>query len=161
MSVRILLTGGTFDKTYFPETGEMGFQRSAVAELLAQARTSGLPIQQLFLIDSLDMNDEHRAVILEACKHAPETFLVVIHGTDTMCETARYLDRSKLSKTIVLTGAMIPASLPQSDAAFNLGFALAQAQIAPTGVWVAMNAQLLPAQNCRKNRQLGLFECMT
>ena len=158
MGVRILLTGGTFEKTYLPLKGEMGFERSAVADLLAQARVKNAVVQELFLIDSLDMNDQHRLVILEACRQAPETALVIVHGTDTMCETARFLAKEKLPKTIILTGAMVPASLPHSDAAFNLGYAISQAQGGAKGVWVAMNGQAFPAVSCRKNRELGLFE---
>jgi len=145
MNLRILATGGTFDKRYDPITGALGFGQTHLHEILARARVAGPPeVEVLMMIDSLEMLDEHRQQVLAACRAAPETALVVVHGTDT--------------KTIVLTGAMVPFALADSDASFNLGAALAFARSLPAGVWVAMNGVARPWSNVRKNRERGIFE---
>lgn len=159
MSLRIITTGGTFDKHYDPLTGQLIFADSHLPALLARARPADPPaVQALMALDSLDMTDAHRQSILAACRASPEPRIVIIHGTDTMVDTAAVLGRAKLDATIVLTGAMVPAEIDGSDALFNLGFALACALTQRPGVWVAMNASLYPWDAVRKNRTLGRFE---
>jgi L-asparaginase len=161
-ALRIIATGGTFDKAYNPLTGSLGFTdppASSVPGLVAQARiTATITCQTLMQIDSLDMQDSHRQHVLQACREAPESVIVVVHGTDTMPETAHVLGQASLQKAIVLTGAMVPASVNASDALFNLGFAIAAAQTLAPGVYVAMNAVIRPWNDVRKNRALGVFE---
>lgn len=159
MSLRIIATGGTFDKHYNPLSGSLEFNQSHLAEMLRTARIGAQhTLQILMLIDSLDMTDTHRGQILMACRDAPEDTIVIVHGTDTMAQTAQILARANLSRTIVLTGAMVPAEVAGSDAAFNLGFAVAAAQLATPGVYIAMNGRLLAGASAQKNRQLGIFE---
>jgi len=159
MNLRILATGGTFDKRYEPTTGALGFGETHLHEIVARARVAGpLEIEVLMMIDSLEMVDEHRQRVLAACRAASETALVVVHGTDTMVETAAVLGAAALPKTIVLTGAMVPFALADSDASFNLGAAIGFARSLPAGVWVAMNGVARPWSNARKNRELGVFE---
>jgi L-asparaginase len=159
MALRIMTTGGTFDKHYSPIAGTLGFADSHLSEITSQMRLADpIATQTVMLLDSLDMLDSHRQQILQACLAAPESQIVIIHGTDTMAETARVLGTASLQKTIVLTGAMIPYEVTGSDALFNLGFALGVAQQSLTGVYVAMNARVHPWQTVRKNRALGVFE---
>ncbi len=159
MSLRILATGGTFDKRYDPISGTLGFAGTHLHEILPIARIEGeVRVQELMQCDSLDMTDAHRAQVLAACAASPEERIVVVHGTDTMAETARTLGRAGLPRTIVLTGAMLPFDLAGSDALFNLGFAVACARLLPHGVHVAMNAQVFAWDAVRKNRTLGVFE---
>ena len=159
MDLRILATGGTFDKRYDPITGALGFGDTHLHEIVARARLSGLAqVEVVMMIDSLDMVDQHRLQVLAACRAAPEQALVVVHGTDTMVETARVLGAAQLPKTIVLTGAMVPYALADSDASFNLGAAVAFARSLVPGVWVAMNGVAHPWSNVRKNRERGVFE---
>lgn len=161
MSLRILITGGTFDKYYDAIRGELTFRESHLPAILKQARvTLPIIIEVCLLKDSSLMNDEDRQRILKACQVAPEENLVVVHGTDTMVETARLLGEAQLAKTIIMTGAMIPYAITESDALFNLGFALAAAQCAAQGVYVAMNGQVWLWNQVRKNRQLGVFESL-
>jgi L-asparaginase len=161
MSLRILITGGTFDKYYDAIRGELTFRESHLPAILKQARvTLPIIIEVCLLKDSSLMNDEDRQRILKACQVAPEECLVVVHGTDTMVETARLLGEAQLAKTIIMTGAMIPYAITESDALFNLGFALAAAQCAAQGVYVAMNGQVWLWNQVRKNRQLGVFESL-
>ena len=159
MRIRILATGGTFDKEYNELDGTLYFKRTHLPEMLALGRCGvDVVIQTLMLIDSLHMTAAQRKTILNACLRAPESRLVVTHGTDTLVETARVLGPAVSKKTVVLTGAMIPYKFGSSDGLFNLGSALSFAQALPPGVFVAMNGQVFPWDKVRKNRALGRFE---
>ena len=161
MTLRILATGGTFDKHYDELTGSFGFGDSHLPQAIDRARiTLAVALQQLPPQDSLDMQDADRARILAACRAATEKAIIVIHGTDTMALTASVLGLARLEKTIVLTGAMIPYELAHSDAAFNLGFACGVAQILPPGVHVAMNGQVFAWDGVEKNRAAGVFQAI-
>jgi len=139
--------------------GQLVFEETHVPEMLSLGRcTVPTEVQTLMMMDSLEMTDEDREKILEACKQADEDRLLITHGTDTMAETARYLARAALPKTIVLTGAMIPYKFGSSDGFFNLGAALAFLQTLPWGVYIAMNGRYYNWDNVRKNRQAGYFE---
>lgn len=158
-AARIIVTGGTFDKHYDAIKGELTFKNSHLAAILEQARVTvpiALEINQL--IDSLEMRDEHRRSVLAACQSAPESSIVVIHGTDTMAQTATMVGAAGLNKTIVFTGAMIPYSVQGSDALFNLGFALAAAQTLAANTYVAMNGRVFDWQEAKKNKLAGIFE---
>ena len=157
--IRILVTGGTFDKEYDELTGNLFFQDTHVPEMLRLGRSSlKVEVRTLMMVDSLDMSDADRTSILEHCRNSPRERLVVTHGTDRMEVTARLLGQSKLDKTIVLTGAMVPYKFGSSDGLFNLGAALAFVQSLPHGVYVAMNGRALPWDKVRKNRKTGMFE---
>lgn len=158
-SARIIVTGGTFDKQYDAIKGELTFKLSHLPAILEQARVT-LPIVLEInqLIDSLDMDDVHRASVLTACRLAPEKSIVVIHGTDTMTQTATVVGNAGLNKTIVFTGAMIPYSVQGSDALFNLGFALAAAQSLAANTYVAMNGRVFGWRDVQKNKADGVFE---
>ena len=159
MSIRIFVTGGTFDKEYDELTGQLYFQDSHLPEMIRLGRSNlKLEIRTLMMIDSLEMTAADREIILDQCRNAPEDRIVITHGTDTMVETARALAASIRDKTIVLTGAMVPYKFGSSDGLFNLGSALAFAQTLPAGVYVAMNGRYFPADRVRKNRQTGMFE---
>jgi L-asparaginase len=159
MSIRIFITGGTFDKEYNELNGELYFKDTHLQELLTLGR-SRLPvnIKTLMMIDSLEMTPEHRNSIANECRQCEENKIVITHGTDTMAETARVLAQQVPGKTIVLTGAMIPIKFGSSDGLFNLGSALAFVQSLPPGVYVAMNGRYFNWDNVRKNRQTGIFE---
>lgn len=160
-ALRILVTGGTFDKNYDELEGRLHFRRTHVPEMLALGRSKlAVTVESLMLIDSLDMTDADRARIVEACLAAPESRIVVTHGTDTMELTARVLHAAAAAaeKTIVITGAMVPYTFGSSDGLFNLGSALAFAQALAPGVYVAMNGCCLRGDRVRKNRATGVFE---
>ena len=159
MSIRIIATGGTFDKRYDPITGALAFGDTHLEQILARSRAdANLRVEALMQIDSLEMHDEHRARVLSACRDCAEQRVVVVHGTDTMVQTAKALGEAALAKTVVLTGAMIPYDIAGSDALFNLGFALGAARTLSPGVYVAMNARVFRWNEVRKNRALGVFE---
>ena len=159
-SIRILVTGGTFDKEYDELSGRLYFKDTHVAEMLRRGRSRvEAAVETVMMIDSLDLNDEGRAEIVRRCRQATESCLVVTHGTDTMVETARALAQAGLvGKTIVLTGAMVPYAFGSSDGLFNLGSALSFAQVLPPGVYVAMNGRHFGWDRVRKNKTIGVFE---
>lgn len=159
MTLRIIATGGTFDKHYDPIAGVLTFDASALPAIVERVRiTLPITLEQLPLLDSLDMQDADREHVKAACIRAPEDHIVIVHGTDTMQETAEILARAGLAKTIVLTGAMIPYEIAESDALFNFGFAFGVVQTLPTGVYIAMNGQAFIWDKVKKNRQAGIFE---
>jgi len=157
--LRILVTGGTFDKEYDELTGRLFFRKTHVPEMLALGRCR-LPatVQTLMMIDSLDMGPADRLEVLRAAQRAPEKRLVITHGTDTLVETARLLGTRLKGKTAVLTGAMVPYKFGSSDGLFNLGSAVSFAQVLPAGVYVAMNGRLFDWDDVRKDRGRGIFE---
>jgi L-asparaginase len=159
MSIKIFITGGTFDKEYNELDGELFFSRSHVAEMLALGRSRlHTDIEPLLMVDSLKMTERQRKMIVDRCRQAESKKIVITHGTDTMVKTAHLLGRSIRGKTIVLTGAMVPYKFGSSDGMFNLGSALAYANALPPGVYIAMNGKYFIWDNVRKNKKRGVFE---
>lgn len=159
MGILIIVTGGTFDKEYNELTGELFFKQTHLPEMLRLGRNLvETRIVTLDMIDSLYMTDDYRKALATQCAEAKEDNIIITHGTDTMAETAVYLDKALNDKTVVLTGAMIPYKFGSSDGLFNLGSAMAFVQTLPKGVYVAMNGSCFPAGRVRKNKATGLFE---
>ncbi|MBW7845612.1 MAG: asparaginase [Bacteroidia bacterium] len=158
-TVRIFVTGGTFDKEYNELNGQLFFKDTHIHEILKLGRSKvDVSIRTLMLIDSLEMTDTDRDIIVESCKRSDENRIVITHGTDTMTTTAKVLAENVKDKTIVITGAMIPYKFGSSDGLFNLGSAIAFAQTLPNGVYIAMNGRYFNWDNVKKNRQTGFFE---
>ena len=159
MSVRVFVTGGTFDKEYDELSGKLYFRNTHVDEMLRRGRCAlDLDVQTLMLVDSLEMTDAQRDMIVRACAECEEDEIVITHGTDTMVETARAIADGVEGKTVVLTGAMVPYAFGSSDGLFNLGSALSFVQSLPPGVYIAMNGRSFPWDDVRKNREAGVFE---
>ena len=161
MPIRILVTGGTFDKEYNELTGSLAFKDTHLPEMLRLGRCRlDVSIRTLMMIDSLEMTDADRALIVEQCRQEAETRILITHGTDTMVETAHALGAAFAAegKTIVLTGAMVPYAFGSSDGLFNLGSALSFVQVLPAGVYISMNGRSFPWDRVRKNRETGVFE---
>jgi len=157
--IRILVTGGTFDKEYNEITGELFFKQTHLGDMLRLGRCRlEVEVETLMMIDSLQMTDAGRRLILERCLSAPEHRIVITHGTDTMQQTAQVLGKAATGKTIVLTGAMVPYTFGSSDGMFNLGTALAFVQTLTRGVYVAMNGKCFSWREVRKNKARGIFE---
>ena len=159
MGIRILVTGGTFDKTYNMINGSLHFTETHIPEILELGRSKvDYTLRTLMMIDSLDMTEEDRAIIKYNCKKSKEKKVLITHGTDTMAETARYLAEAKIDKTIVLTGAMIPYKFGASDALYNFGSAMAFVEVLPKGVYVVMNGKYFDWNDVKKDRKTGFFE---
>lgn len=159
MSIRLIVTGGTFDKHYDELNGQLTFRDTHLPEIMGAARcTVPIEVEISQLVDSLDMGTEDRLRVLDSCRKAVEERIIVTHGTDTMAETAQVLGAAGLKKTVVLTGAMVPYAVQHSDAVFNFGFSVAAVQLLPAGVYVAMNGRVFAWDEVRKNRAEGRFE---
>ena len=155
----VLITGGTFDKEYDEIGGRLFFKNSHLTEMLTLGRCRlDLNLRTLMMIDSLEMTDAHREIIVAECQKASEARIVITHGTDTMEVTARTLEAQIEGKVVVITGAMVPYKFGSSDGMFNLGCALAFVQTLPPGVYVAMNGRCFRAESVRKNKAIGVFE---
>ena len=159
MVIRIFVTGGTFDKEYNELDGSLFFKETHLPEMLILGRCElKVDVRTLMLVDSLDMTEADRNIVVKQCRQTKEDRILITHGTDTMEVTAQALGLANLNKTIVLTGAMIPYKFGSSDGLFNLGSALAFAQTLPQGVYIAMNGRCFNWDNVRKNRKTGMFE---
>jgi L-asparaginase len=157
--IRVFVTGGTFDKEYNERRGTLYFKDTHLRDTLKLGRClADVEVRTLMMIDSLEIDDDDRALILNQCRKCSNDRIVITHGTDTMEITARLLGEAKLDKTIILTGAMIPYAFGSSDGLFNLGGALAFVQSLPKGVYIAMNGRYFTWDNVRKNRDAGVFE---
>jgi L-asparaginase len=159
MKIRVFVTGGTFDKEYNELDGRLFFKDTHLKEMLELGRCKvDIDIRTLMMVDSLEMTDQDRQIVLDQCRRAKEERIVITHGTDTMDVTARMLGEAIRDKTIVLTGAMVPYKFGSSDGLFNLGSALAFVQTLPHGVYIAMNGKCFRWNNVRKNKRTGTFE---
>ena len=159
MAIKIIVTGGTFDKEYNELNGELYFNKTHVSEMLKLGRSRvELKIVTLMMRDSLNMTDSDVNIILEECRNSKEDKILITHGTDKMTNTAKVLGQSIKNKTVVLTGAIIPYAFGSSDGMFNLGSALAFVQTLPHGVYIAMNGRYFHNDNVSKNKQNGNFE---
>jgi L-asparaginase len=161
MAIRVLITGGTFDKEYDELSGRLYFRDTHLPEMLGRGRCGvEVELEKVMMVDSLDMTADDRQRILASCAGAQERSIVITHGTDTMVDTACLLGGALQGsgKTVVLTGAMVPYAFGSSDGLFNLGSALSFAQVLPPGVYVAMNGRYFSWDDVRKNRERGVFE---
>jgi L-asparaginase len=161
-TIRILVTGGTFDKEYDELTGRLFFRETHLPDMLRRGRSRvDVALETVMMIDSLDLDDGGRARIVERARASDERAIVITHGTDTMVQTAQVLAGAGIAdKTIVLTGAMVPYAFGSSDGLFNLGSALSFVQVLPPGVYVAMNGQHFSWDAVRKNTATGYFEAV-
>tara|TARA_B110000444_G_scaffold39182_1_gene34946 strand:+ start:343 stop:828 length:486 start_codon:yes stop_codon:yes gene_type:complete len=159
MSIVILTTGGTFDKIYFDANSEYSIGEPCISSILDEGNVmSDYRVQSILKKDSLDITHSEREIIKKSVIECEEERIIITHGTDTMVETAKFLEDIK-EKTIVLTGAMQPARFKKTDAIFNSGFAYAAALSLENGVYIAMSGQIFNSNNVRKNIDLGKFEC--
>ncbi|WNJ18201.1 asparaginase domain-containing protein [Pontibacter sp. G13] len=159
MTIRVFVTGGTFDKNYDYLRGELYFEDTQLPEMLRLGRnTVDIRLRTLMMVDSLEMTLEDRELIARNCLNCDEERILITHGTDTMVETAKVIADTVRDKTIVVTGAMVPYRFGSSDGFFNLGSSLAFAQTLPHGVYIVMNGRYFTWDNVRKNRQTGFFE---
>jgi len=160
VKLRIFTTGGTIDKLYFDARSEYQVGEPQISGILHDVGVAfDYEVQALMRKDSLEMNDGDRERIREAVSAAAEDRILITHGTDTMLETAAALAKVP-GKTMVLTGALNPARFQGSDAMFNIGCAVAAAQVCPPGVYIAMNGRIWNPAEVRKNVQANRFEAV-
>ncbi len=158
MFIRFISTGGTIDKIYFDAMSQFEVGESQIDHILTEGLVGiDYDVVPLFRKDSLEMSDADRAELRTYIEKNDESRFVITHGTDTMVETAAVLDGID-GKTMVLTGALSPARFKTTDAVFNVGMAVAVAQIAEPGVYIAMSGQIFRGAEVRKNRDENRFE---
>ena len=158
MRVKIYTTGGTIDKTYFDAKSEYEVGDPQIVDILRFANVGiDYVVETVLRKDSLDMTDEDRELLVRRVREEPCDRILITHGTDTMVDTARELEHID-GKTIVLVGSLSPAQFKNSDAEFNIGFALAAVQVLPAGVYIAMNGSVFEPAKVRKNRERNRFE---
>ncbi len=156
--VKIFCTGGTIDKVYFDALSEYQIGDPVVKNILKEALAKfSFEVASILKKDSLEITDEDRELIFKQVAAEPCEHILITHGTDTMINTAQRLEEIK-NKTIVLTGAMQPARFRNTDAIFNIGYAIAAAQHLPHGVYLAMNGQIFTPDAVQKNRAAAQFE---
>ena len=160
MKVTIINTGGTFNKRYNPLKGQLEVPSDNIAldKIIASCHNVEFEIKNIVSKDSLDMTDEDRELITNTVKNSKNENIIIIHGTDTVDLTAAFLRKQIADKRIVFTGAMIPFSVDETEASFNLGYAVACAQALGEGSYVAMNGQCFCAGNVEKNLKTLKFE---
>ena len=160
MNIKVFTCGGTFEKVYNPISGELNFQDSCIPNILKRSRiTAKVDFEELFFKDSLDMDNDDRLAIAHKIKIEPIKNIVVIHGTDTMVQTAQTIkEHASQDKVVVMTGAMLPFSIKQSDAMFNFGGAFIAAQTSEPGIWISMNGHIFRSDDVEKNKMKGIFE---
>jgi L-asparaginase len=159
MKIVFIQTGGTIDKDYPRATGGYAFEigEPAVKRILQRINPNfDFEIVSILKKDSLDITENDRKKIRDACEKAATDKIVVTHGTDTMIETAEKLSSIK-GKVIVLTGAMKPEKFVDSDASFNLGTAVGAVNVLQQGVYIAMNGRIYPWNKVKRNSQTGQF----
>ncbi len=158
MHIKFFTTGGTIDKIYFDAKSEYDVGPPQVEELLNDANVAfNYEIESILQKDSLELTEKDRGLIRQRIAGDPSPRIVVTHGTDTMILTAKALSGIP-RKTIVLTGSLQPARFRVTDAAFNVGCAVAAVQALPPGVYVAMNGRIFDPTRIRKNRSANRFE---
>ena len=158
--IQILITGGTFDKSYNHISGDLFFEKTHIPEMLERSKCRlNVDVKTLMMIDSLEMTKKDIEKIIDECKKTKSSRIVITHGTDTMVNTAEKIGEKIKNKTIVLTGAMIPYAFgSSSDGFFNLGSALSFVQTLENGVYIAINGQYFDFDKVEKNKLKGYFE---
>ena len=156
--IKIITTGGTIDNVYFDSLSDYQVGDPTIGQILEEANVEvEYSVKQVCKKDSLDLTDEDREAVAQAVRGSKETRILITHGTDTMIKTAHYL-RGIAGKTIVFTGAMNPTRIRNSDAFFNVGCAIIAVQTLPSGIYIAMNGQVLNPERVVKNRTHQRFE---
>ena len=158
--IQILITGGTFDKSYNHISGDLFFKKTHIPEMLQRSKCRlNINIKTLMMIDSLEMTQKDIEKIIDECNKTKSSRIVITHGTDTMVNTAKKIAEKIKNKTVILTGAMIPYAFgSSSDGFFNLGSALSFAQTLEKGVYIAISGQYFDFDKVKKNNIKGYFE---
>ena len=158
--ITVINTGGTFNKRYNPLTGELEVPKDSLAldEIISYCYNIDFDVLNVISKDSLDMSDADREFIVKTIKNCKNENIIIVHGTDTMDLTAKYLDEKIKDKTIVLTGAMLPISINKVEATLNfsqaIGFLNSKCE---NGIYISMHGSVKNYKKLVKNRELGKF----
>jgi len=163
-SIKIINTGGTFNKTYNSITGilEVSKDSFAIEDILNNLyKTNKKPqIESIIYKDSLDIDNSDREILLQKIQNTKEKKIIIVHGTDTMDKTAKYIDKKITNKKIVLIGAMKPYNYEKVEASSNLAMAIGfLSSNIKNNTYICMNGIVKKYNKIRKNYDLGVFEC--
>ena len=165
MPLSILTTGGTIEKVYDEFEGSLQNRETIVKNKILQKLRlpyTEITVKQIMSKDSLYMDDNDRALILNSIKEHEEVGdpIVLLHGTDTMDITAKFCweNHRTVKVPVVFTGAMKPLGFDDSDAAQNVIEAIFAARILSPGYYVTFHGKLYTVPKFRKNKQRGTFE---
>lgn len=158
MKIKIFATGGTIDKVYFDKNSDFEVGEPQAQAILDSANVDlDYCVESILKKDSLEFSDADRKMIRDRVVSDGADRIIITHGTDTMVDTAQHL-YDIADKTVVLTGAMLPARFKDSDAIFNIGCAIMAVQTLPAGVYIVINGRVFDPQSTKKNLQLKRFE---
>jgi len=162
MKIHLITTGGTIEKIYSEQSGQVENVTAKIDRYLHQLRLPDARIEVTPLMnkDSLEMTEEDRELVLSVVKaNISDAPVVITHGTDTMVETGRLLKQrlTKLKYPVILTGAMTPLGFERSDGLQNLTESLFAARVLPPGVWIVMRGQVFDVDHARKDREQSRF----
>jgi len=158
--MKIMNTGGTFNKRYDPISGalEVPFDNDAIEEIV-KSFSYEVDIAGMLYKDSLEIDDDDREQLTAILEADDEEIFVIVHGTDSMHLTAMQLAAYLPDRVIVITGAMVPYSIDKGEASLNLGMALGFAATQPAnGVYICMSGIIAPHNKIVKNRREGRFQ---
>lgn len=158
--ITVINAGGTFNKRYNPITGELEVPKDSLAldEIISYCYNIDFEVLNIISKDSLEMNDDDRELIVRTIKNCKNQNIIIVHGTDTMDLTAKYLDEKIKDKNVVLTGAMLPISINKIEATLNfsqaIGFLNSNCE---SGIYISMHGSVKNYKKLVKNRELGKF----
>ena len=155
----IINTGGTFNKVYEPTIGELIVPQNSVAveTILKQLPNISANIEGIIFKDSLDMSDSDREELYRVVRDSKDKDIVIVHGTDTMDISAKYIAQRINNKRVIFTGAMVPFSILPIEATANLSMAISFLRYLDYGVYISMQGLVLPFDKIIKDRRVGIF----
>jgi L-asparaginase len=157
--IKILVTGGTIDLSYDNVHGGVKFDKTHIDEILKNGNCKAdYQIKTLMFKYSDFLSDKDRNLILMECKTCKERKIIITHGTNELVKTAKFLAKSIKNKTIILIGSMTPYTFVNSDAEFNVGFAMSSVQLLKNGIYIAMNGKVFNWDNVKKDKKKGEFK---
>jgi L-asparaginase len=160
--ILILNIGGTFNKYYDQIDGQLkvSSDNKFINDILIKAKISHIQVDGLIYKDSLDMTLEDRKQIVKYIKNANYDKIIIVHGTDTISKTAKYISKHIKNKMIILTGSMMPYSIDFTEATANLMLSIGYiSNRTKNDVFIAMHGFVKKFYNIKKNRSKGIFEC--
>ena len=156
----ILNSGGTFNKRYNPQTGELDvpYDNYAIEKIL-ESYTPKYDLAGVVYKDSLEMDNNDRKMLTNIIMESTDDSFIIVHGTDTMDKTAEFLDAVFEDRKIVLVGSMKPFEIESIEASLNLGIAIGFLKAQPqNGVYISMSGHISAWDMIVKNRGKGQFE---
>ncbi|ADF52119.1 MULTISPECIES: asparaginase domain-containing protein [Flavobacteriaceae] len=157
--IQIFTTGGTIEGLDYVDGKGITQSSVTIETFLEKANVDfEYAVESVFKKDSRAIDEKDIQLLVQRIRNANSTKILITHGTFTMEDTAKYIGKLNLKKTIVLVGSFILGSSADTDAPFNLGYAISSLQLLKPDVYIAMNGQVLLWNNVSKNLETNKFE---